>query len=120
MLSRWSQIAAENTPWVDSLTATDPVVFPLIFLVSSLANIQINSMRKLSVPQTTLQIAIPWILRTAVTGIAIFAMFTPSVSSFPRFPASALDLLSSDSTGRDNVLGNLEFISAIVKLVPED
>jgi hypothetical protein len=120
MLSRWVQIASESTPWVESLAATDPVVFPLIFLTASLANIQINALRKLTVPQTKLQIAIPWVLRVCVTGIAVFAMFTPSVS-YPTFTALRFKnycCFLLYFSGCHDVLGHLECVSLIAEFVP--
>jgi len=80
MLLHWMQMAGENPLWITSLASVDPFILPLIFLAANLTNIQINSMRKLPVPQTRLQKVIPWVFRVGVVGISVLAAFTPSVS----------------------------------------
>lgn len=74
-------MGTEHPFWIESLTAADPFVLPGIFLAANLINIQLHSMRKLTVPQTKLQKAFPWIFRAGIVGVSVFAAFTPSVSS---------------------------------------
>jgi len=101
MVLSWMQIAGESPLWIESLAAADPFILPGIFLAANLLNLQLNSVRKLTVPQTKLQKAIPWVFRGGIVGISVFAAFTPSVSSFharfsppppPSFPRVQLIL----------------------------
>ena len=84
-------MAGESPGWVESLTSVDPFILPLVFLSANLINIQINAMRRLTVPQTTLQKVIPWVFRVGVIGISVLAAFTPSVRVSSLFHIPALN-----------------------------
>ena len=75
-------MASESPFWIESLVLVDHLILPGIFLAANLLNIQINTARKLTVPQTKLQIALPWVFRAGVVGISVIAAFTPSVSIY--------------------------------------
>jgi len=72
---------SESLPWLASLIHPDPLVFPTIFLISNLLNIQIQSARRLELPTTTLQRVLPWVFRVGIVGMSMFATLVPGVST---------------------------------------
>jgi len=95
MTHRWLEMNAEGTYWLDAITMVDPLVFPSVFVVASLANIQMHSLNRAHVPQTTMQKVIPWILRVGVCGIGVLATYVPAAVSMYWATSSIAGLIQN-------------------------
>lgn len=95
MARRWLEMNGEGTYWIDAITMVDPIVFPSVFVLASLTTIQLHSLTRASVPQTTLQTVVPWVLRIGVCGIGVLAMNVPAAVSMYWATSSVIGLIQN-------------------------
>jgi len=78
---RFMQLLVENPLWIESLATPDPFILPAIFVAASLTNLNLHRANNLTVPQTKLKKALPYVFGTLIVGIGVIATYVPSAVS---------------------------------------